>query len=163
MGVGGRWLEDHWTEQRICQNKVIASGQNRVAASTLQRLSSSGPTSGLTHTASPWRGWHGRRGGQLHTWACTCAPPRPTGSYTACRGTVSYANPAHPEQASSHPLWRSPGSPGRDTYSYPCFYVTRPHTTIPKANNQQKVSDYLLCSGSCPAEILASVMEIKLL
>lgn len=111
MGVGGRWLEDHWTEQRICQNKVIASGQNRVLASTLQRLSSSGPTPGLTHTASPPRGWHGRRGGQLHTWACTCAPPQAHRFIHCLQGHCFLCQPCSPRAGILTPSLALPREP----------------------------------------------------
>lgn len=139
-GCGGRWLEDHWTEQRICQNKVIASGQNsrRVHSSAAVRL---WPHLRAHTPASPREG--GMEGGPgSSTRGHAPVPPRPTGAYMACMDIVSHANPAH-QAGILTPclvLLREPRQ--GHTHSYSCFYVTRPHTTIPKANNQQKVSDY---------------------
>lgn len=160
-GLGGRWLEDHWTEQRICQNKVIVSGQNsrRIHSSAAVRL---WPHLRITHPPPHREG--GMEGGPgSSTRGHAPVPPRLTGAYMACMDIVSHANPAH-QAGILTPSLVLPREPRQGhTHSYSCFYVTRPHTTIPKANNQQKVSDYLLCSGSCPPEILGLVMEIKLL
>ena len=88
-GWWGRWLDDQWTEQRIFQNKVIVSGQNKVVASTLQRLSSSGPTSGLTPQEGGMEGGVGSStrghapvppppGPQVHTLPAGALFPMPT-------------------------------------------------------------------------------------
>lgn len=115
-GCGGRWLEDHWTEQRICQNKVIASGQNsrRVHSSAAVRL---WPHLPELHTASPPGGWHGRRPGSSTRGHAPPVPPRPTGAYMACMDIVSHANPAA-KQGITPPSLVLPRSPGRDTHTH---------------------------------------------
>lgn len=118
-GVNGGWGGGGW--RILGQNKESARTKSlyldrTVIASTLQQLSGSGPTSG-SHTrlptervawkegqAAPHAGMHlCPPGPQVHTWPAWTLFPMPT---------------LPTKQASSHPLWCSLGSPGRDTHTH---------------------------------------------
>lgn len=121
MGVaeGGGW-------RIIGQNKESARTKSlhldrTVVASTLQRLSGSGPTSGLTHPPPHREG--GMEGGPgSSTRGHAPVPPRPTGAYMACMDIVSHANPAH-QAGILTPSLVLPREPRQGhTHSYSCFY-----------------------------------------
>ena len=144
-----------WTEQSPCIHSSAA--HLRLAA----------------HTPPPHAegGMGGAAGSSTRghkTWACTPAP-RPRGSYTACRGII--AMPTLPTP-STHPHTLSGAPQGAQaqththTHTHTLIFLllcTPTHTQPFPRQTIGKVSDYLLCSDSGPPEILASVMEIKLL
>lgn len=148
------------TEQRICNGKCSVGALPPCSPA---------PSSLMRHTLPPSRerSVESREGGARkcrisgHS-AFTCTVPQAHRCICCQRGQYFYANPAYRKHTPS-PTLVLPSEPRcshthvcphTHTYSYSCFYGVT-HTTLPKSNNQQRVSDCLLCSSSCPLRFLA--------